>query len=137
MVKFSSLFFLFEFISIPLGKVKGLSALNLDGNPLDHPPFKIVKQGIKAIQQYLRDEKIPCENDDDDDGDDDNEEQQADLTADVWASSDDEHDGQQRKLRSPHPTIILTRPSLIFLRKSKYKKKLYPPLFLFSGEIIL
>jgi len=122
LVKFSSLFF-FEFISIPLGKVKGLSALNLDGNPLDHPPFEIVKRGIKAIQQYLRDEKIPCANDDDDDDDGDNEEQQADLTADVWASSDDEHDGQQRKLRSPHPTIILTRPSLIFLRKSKYKKK--------------
>jgi hypothetical protein len=37
------------------GKVKTLSALNLDGNPLIHPPFEIIKQGIKAIQHYLRD----------------------------------------------------------------------------------
>ena len=37
------------------GKVKTLSALNLDGNPLTHPPFEIIKQGIKSIQQYLRD----------------------------------------------------------------------------------
>ncbi|CAF1277997.1 unnamed protein product [Adineta ricciae] len=39
-----------------LGKVKTLSALNLDGNPLQHPTNEIVKQGIKAVLQYLRDE---------------------------------------------------------------------------------
>ena len=34
--------------------MKTLSALNLDGNTLDYPPFDVIKQGIKAIQQYLR-----------------------------------------------------------------------------------
>ncbi len=115
MVKKFSFFvlsFFFEFWYIPLGKVKGLSALNLDGNPLDHPPFGIVKQGIKAIQQYLRDEKIQSEDDDDDDDDEERE-------VDVWASSDDENDGQRRRSRSPHSTKILPRPSVLFIRKSK------------------
>ncbi|CAF4060492.1 unnamed protein product [Rotaria magnacalcarata] len=31
-------------LPVELGKVKGLSALNLDGNPLEHPPLDIVKQ---------------------------------------------------------------------------------------------
>ncbi|CAF0780669.1 unnamed protein product [Rotaria sordida] len=61
-----------------LGKVKTLSALNLDGNPLVHPPFEIIKQGIKAIQQYLRnnldsnDRSSSPDDDDDNDEDDDN-----------------------------------------------------------------
>ena len=67
--------------------------MNLDGNPLDHPPASIVQQGVKAIQHYLRDEhrrQLNLESDDD-------EEQQIDLVADVWASSDDE---QQTKRKS-------------------------------------
>jgi hypothetical protein len=105
---------------LPLGKLKGLSALNLDGNPLDHPPFEIVKQGVKAIQQYLRDEK-----DDNEKISSDHEEHRTDNIADVWASSDEENDNsQRRKLRSPPhpPPTVLNRPSLIFLRKSKYFK---------------
>ena len=42
------------FIKLILGKVKNLSALNLDGNPLEYPPTEVIRQGIKAIQQYLR-----------------------------------------------------------------------------------
>ncbi len=49
-----------------LGKVKTLSALNLDGNPLIHPPISIIKQGIKAIQHYLRD-KLTSDQDSSDD----------------------------------------------------------------------
>lgn len=93
------------------GNIKGLSALNLDGNPLDHPPLEIVKQGIKAIQQYLRDGRNLSENED---------EEEDNFIADVWASSDDESKEQQQKSRSPHLISSLKRPSLIFLRKSKY-----------------
>ena len=56
LVKHLFFFFIFHYKKLNfLGKVKTLSALNLDGNPLIHPPFEIVKQGIKSIQQYLRD----------------------------------------------------------------------------------
>jgi hypothetical protein len=110
-----------------LGKVKGLSALNLDGNPLEHPPFEIVKQGVKAIQQYLRDEHIRRSklSHEKVDSEDENyrEEEPLDIVPDVWASSDDENDGQQRITRSPHPSAVLSRPPLIFLRKSKYSNR--------------
>ena len=36
------------------GNVRTLSALNLDGNPLKYPPFDVIKRGVKAIQNYLR-----------------------------------------------------------------------------------
>ena len=102
--------------------MKGLSALNLDGNPLQHPPIEIVKQGIKAIQQYLRDEHIRHSKFSHEKIVSEDEEEQDDIVPDVWASSDDENNGQQRISRSPHvpPPIVLSRPSLIFLRKSKY-----------------
>ncbi|CAF4242135.1 unnamed protein product, partial [Rotaria sp. Silwood2] len=106
-------------------KVKGLSALNLDGNPLDHPPLEIVKQGIKAIQQYLRDEHIHRTKYTDQkfDSEDENydEEQQTNIVQDVWASSDDDNNDQQRRIsRSPQPPTFLYRPSLILLRKSNF-----------------
>ncbi|CAF5203901.1 unnamed protein product, partial [Rotaria magnacalcarata] len=128
-----------------LGKVKGLSALNLDGNPLEHPPLDIVKQGIKAIQQYLRDEHIresKCANEKLDSDDEYYEvERQTLIVPDVWASSDDENEDQRRIARSPQPTA-LSRPSLIFLRKSKYfdsKKNLnksFTNVFFLFGELI-
>ncbi len=115
MVKdFPSLFFPLWHICFPLGKVKGLSALNLDGNPLDHPPFAIVKQGIKAIQQYLRKQS------EDEDEEQQQQQQQNDIIADVWASSDEDNADQQRRTRSPHPSRILKRPSMTFFQKSKY-----------------
>ncbi len=89
--------------------MKGLSALNLDGNPLDHPPFEIIKQGIKAIQQYLRNQSEHAEEEED-------EQQHNDSIGDVWASSDEENLAQPQKTRSR----ILKRPSIIFTRKSKY-----------------
>ncbi|CAF1486316.1 unnamed protein product [Rotaria sordida] len=114
-------------LPVQLGKVKGLSALNLDGNPLVHPPLEIVKQGIKAIQQYLRNEHIRhSKYDSDDENYDDDEEQQTDIIQDVWASSDDDNDDQQRRIsRSPKPSTILSRPSLILLRKSKSEASYY------------
>lgn len=42
--------------------MKSLTALNLDGNPLDYPPFDIIRQGIRAVQQYLR-ERISSDDD--------------------------------------------------------------------------
>ena len=122
----------FVFFHCHVGKVKGLSALNLDGNPLDHPPFEIVKQGIKAIQQYLRDQSD--HNDDDDnnnnnngaDADEEEEEeverQTTELIADVWASSDEENPRPRQRSRSPYPSRLHTRPSVMRLRNSKYKK---------------
>jgi hypothetical protein len=93
--------------------VKGLSALNLDGNPLDHPPFEIIKQGIKAIQQYLRNQSEHAEEEEEDD---EQQQQHNDSIGDVWASSDEENLVQPQKTRSR----ILKRPSIIFPRKSKY-----------------
>jgi len=81
-------FFVFKFII--LGKVKTLFALSLEGNPLVHPPFEIIKQGIKVIQQYLRDK----------------------LSSDhellLTSSSDDDDDDQSQIAK------------LIFPRKTKY-----------------
>jgi hypothetical protein len=94
--------------------VKGLSALNLDGNPLDHPPFEVVKQGIKAIQQYLRNQSKDVEEENEEE--EEEQQQQNDIIADVWASSDEENIDQQRKTRSR----IFKRPSMIFPPKSKY-----------------
>ncbi|CAF1053637.1 unnamed protein product [Rotaria sordida] len=123
-------------LPVQLGKVKGLSALNLDGNPLVHPPLEIVKQGIKAIQQYLRNEHIRhSKYDSDDENYDDDEEQQTDIIQDVWASSDDDNDDQQRRIsRSPKPSTILSRPSLILLRKSKKIKKNNQPTKIISND---
>lgn len=113
----------------PLGKVKGLSALNLDGNPLDHPPFEIVKQGIKAIQQYLRDQSDQNDNDNGAAAADDEEEEEAEeeverqateMIADVWASSDEENPRPRQRSRSPYPSRLHTRPSVMRLRNSKY-----------------
>ena len=102
--------------------MKGLSALNLDGNPLDHPPFEIVKQGIKAIQQYLRDQSDENENVGEEEEDDDDDEQQAtDIIADVWGSSDEDHPHPRQRSRSLYPSILPTRPSVMRLRNSKYK----------------
>ena len=112
-----------EFESIFVGKVKNLSALNLDGNPLEHPPMDVVKHGIKAIQQYLRDEHIrrsKCANENLDSEDENyDEERLIDLVADVWASSDEDTADHPRRLtRSPHPP--LARPSGVLPGKSKY-----------------
>ncbi|CAF4535537.1 unnamed protein product [Rotaria sp. Silwood1] len=90
-------------LPVQLGKLKGLSALNLDGNPLDHPPLEIVKHGIKAIQQYLRNEHIhhsKCTNQKTDSEDENyyDDEQQTNIVQDVWASSDDDNDDQQRRI---------------------------------------
>ena len=89
-----------------LGKVKGLSVLNLDGNPLDYPPPDIVKQGIKAIQQYLREEYIlhATHTHEKLDSDDENynEEQQMNIVPDVWASSDEDNNIQRRMARYVH-----------------------------------
>lgn len=102
--------------------MKGLSALNLDGNPLDHPPFEIVKQGIKAIQQYLRDQSDENENAGEEEDDDDDEQQATDIIADVWASSDEDHPPRPRqRSRSLYPSTLVTRPSVMRLRNSKYK----------------
>ena len=118
---FRYLFFMFRMFRV--GKLKGLSALNLDGNPLDHPPYEIVKQGIKAIQQYLRDEHIRRSKFTNEklDSEDENyaEERDIDMVPDVWASSDEENNGQRRITRS-HATTVLSRPSLTLLGKSKY-----------------
>ncbi|CAF3371419.1 unnamed protein product [Rotaria socialis] len=115
-------------LPVELGKVKGLAALNLDGNPLEHPPLDIVKQGIKAIQQYLRDEHIresKCANEKLDSDDEYYEvERQTLIVPDVWASSDEENEDQRRISRSPQHTS-LSRPSLIFLRKSKSEASHY------------
>ncbi|UJR36924.1 hypothetical protein I4U23_029636 [Adineta vaga] len=70
-----------------LGKVKTLSALNLDGNPLNHPPNEVIKQGIKAIQQYLRDEL---------------------HTDDEFSLTDDDDDLQQTPRYSPRKSKRLT-----------------------------
>ncbi|CAF1615067.1 unnamed protein product [Adineta ricciae] len=87
-------------LPIELGKVKHLSTLNLDGNPLEYPPADIVKQGIKAIQQYLRDEYVRQETLDSEDENDHEEQQQVDIVPDVWASDDDDgKDNQRRKAR--------------------------------------
>jgi hypothetical protein len=91
-------FFLKRVFSI--GKVKTLSALNLDGNPLVHPPFEIIKQGVKTIQHYLRDDQF----------DSDDEEQ-------MKSTSDD--DKQRRRTTRPHSSIDL-RKSKYF---DRYKKK--------------
>ncbi|CAF3371409.1 unnamed protein product [Rotaria socialis] len=94
-------------LPVELGKVKGLAALNLDGNPLEHPPLDIVKQGIKAIQQYLRDEHIresKCANEKLDSDDEYYEvERQTLIVPDVWASSDEENEDQRRISRKPKP----------------------------------
>jgi len=99
------------------GKVKGLSALNLDGNPLDHPPLEIVKQGIKSIQEYLREGLNLSEN----------ENEYDEFIDDVWASdAEDENKEQQQHpqqqqqrrqqlSRSPH-----NNSSLKYLRITKY-----------------
>lgn len=79
------------------GKVKHLSTLNLDGNPLEYPPADIVKQGIKAIQQYLRDEYVRQDTLDSEDENDYEDQQQVDIVPDVWASDDE--DNQRRKAR--------------------------------------
>ena len=109
---------------VHLGKLKGLSALNLDGNPLEHPPLEILKHGIKAIQQYLRDEHIrrsKCAHEKlDTDDETYDEERSIDMVADVWASSDDEQTGQRRLARSQYPSTRLSRPLLLRLQKSKY-----------------
>ena len=78
--------------------------MNLDGNPLDHPPADIVQQGIKAIQHFLRDEhrrQLNLESDED-------EEQQIDLVADVWASSDDEQQAKPKSVPSSKKTPAST-----------------------------
>lgn len=112
-----------SYLCINLGKVKGLSALNLDGNPLDHPPLGIVKHGIKAIQQYLRDEHIrqsKCANENLDSDDEYYEEdRQTLIVPDIWASDDEDNQNQRHIPRSQPPTV-LSRPAFIFLRKSKY-----------------
>ncbi len=82
-------FFLRFLKLIILGKVKTLSALNLDGNPLDQPPFAIIKQGIKSIQQYLRDQ----------------------LDSDSSISSDEEEKTPRFSLRHP---LIFPRKSKYF-----------------------
>lgn len=111
-------------ILLHLGKLKGLSALNLDGNPLDHPPMEVVKHGIKAIQQYLRDEQIRHRNSDattlESEEESSEEEPNIDLVGDVWASSDDETDGQRRLTRSQHRNVLSRPPLLLPLQKSKY-----------------
>ncbi|CAF4379405.1 unnamed protein product, partial [Adineta steineri] len=74
---------LLQKLPFELGKAKTLSALNLDGNPLHHPPIEIIKQGIKAIQQYLRD-KLNSDNEallSDDDNDDDNQQRTPKLSS--------------------------------------------------------
>ncbi|CAF1165332.1 unnamed protein product [Adineta steineri] len=74
---------LLQKLPFELGKVKTLSALNLDGNPLHHPPIEIIKQGIKAIQQYLRD-RLNSDNEallSDDDNDDDNQQRTPKLSS--------------------------------------------------------
>lgn len=106
--------------------MKGLSALNLDGNPLDHPPFEIVKQGIKAIQQYLRDQSDENGNDGEEENvvdyvDEEEEEQATDIIADVWASSDEDHPRPRQRSRSLYPSTLAIRPSVMRLRNSKYK----------------
>lgn len=100
------------------GKLKGLSALNLDGNPLDEPPAEIVKQGIKAIQQYLRNEGKTKE--EDQRTDDDDEEPSIDMVADVWASSDDDGENQRRLTRSNHQNVLPRQSLTLSLQKSKY-----------------
>jgi hypothetical protein len=106
------------------GKLKGLSALNLDGNPLDHPLIDVVKQGIKAIQQYLRDEYARCSNGDhlqqtDSDNDESSDKEHNGMVADVWASSDDEQHRQARSTRS-YNLIFLSCSSLIPLTTDTY-----------------
>ncbi|CAF3551128.1 unnamed protein product [Rotaria sp. Silwood1] len=103
-----------------LGKVKTLSALNLDGNPLIHPPFEIIKQGIKAIQQYLRDKFN--ENDksisSDDNLDDDEEVEEVEEKDNDDDDDDDDDDQHRTKLNPRH------RPSLPN-RKSKSETSYY------------
>jgi hypothetical protein len=109
-----------------LGKVKTLSALNLDGNPLEHPPLDIVKQGIKTIQTYLREEHIRQSKFSREKLDSDDEEfdidRHIDIVADVWASDDgDNHDDQRRITRSPAPPPApLFSRSPFLVRKAKY-----------------
>ena len=83
----------------------------------------VVKHGIKAIQQYLRDEHIRrskcAEEKLDSDDENYDEERLIDLVADVWASSDEDTSEHPRRLtRSPHP--LLARPSVVPTGKSKY-----------------
>ncbi|CAF1614719.1 unnamed protein product [Adineta ricciae] len=99
-------------LPIELGKVKHLSTLNLDGNPLEYPPADIVKQGIKAIQQYLRDEYVRQDTFDSEDENDHEEQQQQqqqfDIVPDVWASEDDD-DGKDNQRQKARKTKIISK----------------------------
>ncbi|CAF1211085.1 unnamed protein product [Adineta steineri] len=92
-----------------LGTIKSLSSLNLDGNPLVDPPAEIIKQGLKAIQQYLHDEFIrqPKSSYEENDPNDDiyYEDHDADIVPDVWASDDDEKNNNQRQVKRKIKTI--------------------------------
>ncbi|CAF3384527.1 unnamed protein product [Rotaria socialis] len=85
-----------------LGKMKQLTALNLDGNPLGHPPCYIIKQGIKAIQKCLRDTL-----------------ESNDLSSSSSSSSSDDDPDQQQQIRSS------VHHAPMFLRKSKSETGYY------------
>jgi len=93
-------FFVFKFII--LGKVKTLFALSLEGNPLVHPPFEIIKQGIKVIQQYLRDKLV------------------SDYEF-LSISSDDDDQQQTPKYPNHHPLIVPRKTKYFDINKKKVK----------------
>ncbi|CAF0802444.1 unnamed protein product [Didymodactylos carnosus] len=111
-----------------LGKVKTLSALNLDGNPLEFPPWDVVKQGLKAIQIFLREDHIRRSKLEHKelDSDDENYDQERDinLVNDVWASDDDDAGGNQPTLTPAAKSQV----SKILLRNSKSEIGHYSPL---------
>ncbi|CAF0833635.1 unnamed protein product [Didymodactylos carnosus] len=86
-----------------LGKVKTLSALNLDGNPLEFPPLDVIKQGLKAIQIFLREEHIRQSKiaHRELDSDDENYDQERDISLinDIWASDDDDGNGRKQPIK--------------------------------------
>jgi hypothetical protein len=86
------------------GQVKTLSALNLDGNPLESPPLDVVKRGLKAIQEYFLN-ALPCPSGDDTDVEDE---------PDVWTSSENETDSptlpRQRKYVQLNSSSVFPHP---------------------------
>ncbi|UJR09247.1 hypothetical protein I4U23_013493 [Adineta vaga] len=98
-------------LPLELGKVKNLSTLNLDGNPLEYPPADIVKQGIKIIQHYLRDEYIRHSKSTQEqfDSEDESYPNEQDIVPDVWASDDDDDDGKNNQRRKTRKTKLISK----------------------------
>ena len=112
---------------------------------MDHPPLEIVKQGIKSIQEYLREGLNLSEN----------ENEYDEFIDDVWASdAEDENKEQQQHpqqqqqrrqqlSRSPHNNSslkylrITKYPSIVFSIKKKNKLKFLSSLTIEIGNRLL